>query len=156
MCVVSASAGNGRRGPVLVSACLLGLPTRYDAAHSRREGVVRMLRGCPLIPVCPEQLGGMPTPRHPAEITAGSGRDVLEGRARLVDDQGTDVTEQCLRGARTVARIADLFGVRRAVLKEGSPSCGVRRVKRRGRDVEGSGVTAALLRQRGIEVEGIE
>ncbi|NIM70285.1 MAG: DUF523 domain-containing protein, partial [Xanthomonadales bacterium] len=73
---------------VLVSACLLGLPTRHDGADRRREEVVRMSARCLLVPFCPEQAGGLPTPRDAAEITTGDGRDVLDGSARVVSMAG--------------------------------------------------------------------
>jgi len=143
-------------GPVLVSACLLGLPTRYDGGDCRRRELLDALAGSWLVPVCPEQLGGLPTPRAESEFDCGSGEDVLDGRARLVSSRGDDVTDCFLRGAWAAAELARLLGVRRALLKEGSPSCGVRRVWRAGRVVEGCGVAAALLRRLGVEIEGIE
>jgi uncharacterized protein YbbK (DUF523 family) len=150
---------NGREPhaePVLVSACLLGLCTRFDGAHCRREEVIAACDGCVPVPVCPEQLGGLPTPRPPAEIMSGDGVDVLSGTARLLNDRGEDVTEHFLRGAEAAATIAEQLGIRRAILKEGSPSCGVQRIKRAGEDLAGEGVTTALLRQRGVSVQGIE
>jgi uncharacterized protein YbbK (DUF523 family) len=143
-------------GPVLVSACLLGLCTRYQGGHRRREEAVRLLETHNVVPICPEQMGGLSTPRPPAEIDQGDGDTVLAGQARVINDARTDVTEQYLRGARTAAEIAAMVGARRAVLKEGSPACGVHRIKRRGDDVAGSGVAAALLRSKGIQVDGIE
>jgi len=139
-----------------VSACLLGLCTRYDGGHCLRESVAELTRGAVLVPVCPEQLGGLPTPRTPAEIACAHGGDVLQGRAKVLNAAAEDVTENYLRGARLTAEIAAIVGARRALLKEGSPSCGLTRIKRNGRDVQGSGVTAALLLQRGIQVDGIE
>jgi len=139
-----------------VSACLLGLCTRYDGRHCLREEVAGLARDGLLVPVCPEQLGGLATPRAPAEIAWGDGRDVLQDAARVLNAEGEDVTENYLRGARVTAEIVAIVGARRALLKEGSPSCGACRIKRDGRDVDGSGVTAALLLQRGIQVDGIE
>jgi len=141
---------------VLVSACLLGLPTRWDGKHCRREEVLRLARNCLLLPVCPEQLGGLPTPRLPSEIASGSGSDVLDGRSRVRARDGTDVTEQFLRGAHAVAELAALLGAGRALLKEGSPSCGVNRIVRGDADVAGEGVTTALLRTKGVAIDGIE
>jgi len=143
------------RPPIIVSACLLGLTTRYNGADCRREAVVALAGDCVLVPVCPEQLGGLPTPREPAEINAGTGEDVLDGRSRVANRLNADATAPFLRGAEAVARLAELVGARRALLKEGSPSCGVRQIKRAGRDVPGPGVTAALLRRKGVQVDGI-
>lgn len=95
------------------------------------------------IPVCPEQLGGLPTPRKPAEIEGGDGGDVLDGRARVVDVDGRDVTRFFIHGARQCLRIVQEQGISRALLKARSPSCGLKpRI----------GVTAALLCRHGIEV----
>ena len=153
---VSRPDAHSERGPILVSACLLGLPTRHDGGHCRRAAVLEMARQRQLIPVCPEQLGGLPTPREAAEIASGAGADVLDDRSRVVNRQGEDVTSHFLRGARTVADLAQLLGARQAVFKEGSPSCGVTRIRRNGQDLEGNGVTTALLKRKDIEIEGIE
>ncbi len=153
---VSRPDAHSERGPILVSACLLGLPTRHDGGHCRRAAVMEMAQQRQLIPVCPEQLGGLPTPREAAEIASGAGADVLDGRSRVVNRQGEDVTSRFLRGARIVADLAQLLGARQAVFKEGSPSCGVTRIRQAGSDVGGSGVTAALLRREGIQLDGIE
>jgi uncharacterized protein YbbK (DUF523 family) len=143
-------------GPVLVSACLLGLSTRYDGSHCVRHELMERLSGQKIIPVCPEQLGGLPTPREPAEINRMDGHAVLREEAVVLRRDGGDVTEEYVRGAEQVLRIARLTGARRAVLKEGSPACGVSHLKRDGRDVKGHGVTAALLQEKGVDVEGIE
>ncbi len=140
---------------ILVSACLLGLPTRYDGGHCRRAHVVALAARNHLVPICPEQLGGLSTPRPPSEIAQGTGPDVLDGLARVRDGQGADVTDAFLRGAQAAAEVAEACGATRAVLMEGSPSCGVTRIVQAGRAVEGQGVTAALLRRRGIHVEGL-
>jgi uncharacterized protein YbbK (DUF523 family) len=118
--------------------------------------VLDRLADCWIIPVCPEQLGGLPTPREPAEIESGDGKSVLEGKTRVLRRDGVDVTEKYLKGARELLRIAKAVGASRAVLKEGSPACGTGRIKRRGSDVEGAGVAAALLRREGVQSEGIE
>ena len=110
---------------VLISACLLGLHTRHDGDHCRREEAAALAGQACLVPVCPEQLGGLSTPRVPVEIASGCGEDVIDGRARVVTVRGDDVTELFVRGARCVAELARICGATRAVLKEGSPSCGV-------------------------------
>ena len=143
-------------GPVLVSACLLGLRTRWDGADRRSESVLEKVRGRWVIAVCPEQLGGLPTPRPPAEISQGDGQDVLDGQARVVSKDGRDVTENYLRGAHEVLKLADTFAARRAILKDGSPACGTCRIRRAGQNVPGLGVTAALLERQGIVPEGAE
>ncbi|NLG85218.1 MAG: DUF523 domain-containing protein [Firmicutes bacterium] len=146
-------------GPILVSACLLGLACRYDGGHCRHEGVLRLLAGREIVPVCPEVLGGLAIPRPPAEIVGGNGHDVLAGRARVVDKTGRDVTEAFRRGAEAALAKAEACGVKAAVLKERSPSCGVRWIydgsfTRRLRP--GLGVAAVLLRERGIVLQSEE
>ena len=136
-----------RRVPKLVSACLLGANCRYDGTSNSNEGVIRLAGAEALIPVCPEQLGGMGTPREPMEIVGGEGSDVLDGRARVLNRKGEDVTENMLRGADETLKIAKIFGVREAIFKSGSPSCGCGS----GREKR-EGVTTALLRRNGIRV----
>lgn len=142
----------GRR-PVIISACLLGLRTRYDGSGAYDVRAVEDAGPC-LLPVCPEQLGGLCTPRPPAVIVGGTGADVLPGRARVIDSEGRDVTDFFLRGAEMVGRIARISGARRAVLRERSPSCGVSEVCGPSGPGRGRGVTAALLEGMGIELCG--
>ena len=131
---------------ILVSACLAGLQTRYDSKIVDHPQCREALEGCTWIPVCPEQLGGLPTPRCPADIVGGDGSDVLEGRARVLCDDGTDLTEQFVRGAEMVLEIARRLKVEKVYLKARSPSCGVTK----------TGVTAALLQQHGFQLEEFE
>lgn len=139
----------------LVSACLLGLPTRYDGDDNFNWRLCRLGRRSGLIPVCPEQLGGLPTPRRPAEIKGGDGKAVLRGSAAVLDDAGKDLTGQFLRGAFAALRLARLYRVDGAILKSGSPSCGsgsIRDGSFSGRHCRGDGVAAALLKIYGIPV----
>ncbi|MBI5588530.1 MAG: DUF523 domain-containing protein [Deltaproteobacteria bacterium] len=142
------------RPVVIVSACLVGLKTRYDGEDALSGPALSALKGTVPVPVCPEQLGGLSTPRPGCEITAGSGRDVLTGSSRVMDENGRDVTGNLLKGADEVLRIARLAGAKEAFLKENSPSCGVGSIKRGGTAIDGSGVTAALLEKSGIKVRG--
>ncbi len=112
----------GSRGVVLVSACLAGVRCRYDGGACPDPAVVDLVRRGRALPVCPEQLGGLPTPRRPAEIRGGAGADVLEGRARVVTASGADVTDAFLRGAEETLRLARLSGAEGAILKARSPS----------------------------------
>jgi uncharacterized protein YbbK (DUF523 family) len=146
------SAGH-LKGPVLVSACLLGIPCRYDG-KSKPSRAILEAKGMIPIPVCPEQLGGFPTPRPKAHCAGGDGRDVLKGAARVESECGGDVTEGFVTGAWNTLRVARLLGVRLAVLKEGSPSCGVHSVTVDGERTAGIGVTAALLEAEGIALLG--
>jgi uncharacterized protein YbbK (DUF523 family) len=140
--------------PVIVSACLLGLKTRYDGGSATDDAVVDASRDAIFIPVCPEQLGGLPTPRPRAEITQGNGAEVLGGTSRVLDELGKDISTELLNGAEAVAGIAGITGAVEAYLKEKSPSCGVETICRGGEEVEGSGVTTALLKAKGLVVKG--
>lgn len=140
--------------PVLVSACLLGERVRYNGGTNLDGDLLSALRarGCRIVPVCPEVLGGLGVPRPPAEPPAGDGRDVWAGRARVRTVFGQDVTAPFLSGARQARDLALLAGARYAYLKERSPSCGVRRSHSGGGLVDGPGVAAAALLEAGVTV----
>jgi len=143
----------------LVSACLVGIPCRYDGGSCPHDQLQALAARGRVLPLCPEVLGGLPTPRPPAEIQGGDGGDVLEGRARVVNIEGKDVTAEFLAGAQEALRIAQRWGIKEAVLKTRSPSCGVGQIydgSFSGRLKEGEGVTAALLRREGIIVKSGE
>lgn len=143
----------------LVSACLLGVNCNFEAKNwlypQLRE---EFLRG-ELFPVCPEVLGGLPVPRVPAEIVGGDGSDVLEGKAKVMNMEGADVTAQFVAGAKLTLRIAQSVGAKEALLIEKSPSCGCGQIFD-GTFTEkfktGDGVTAALLKKNGIKVTCIK
>jgi len=140
---------------ILVSACLLGLNVRYDGGSARQELLCHYAQTGAVIPVCPEQLGGLPTPRMPAEIQGGSGKEVISGSARVAGCDGGDVTIPFVKGAREVLQITRLFPVTGAILKERSPSCGVHRIYDGTFDSRlqaGEGVLAYLLKQLPIPV----
>lgn len=127
----------------LVSACLTGLCTRYDGLSKPSTACLERLAGRSWLPICPEQLGGLPTPRTAADLVGGDGYDVLEGRASVIDRQGREVTGQFVRGARQCLAIAQAQKIYTALLKARSPSCGL---------TPNVGVTAALLQTNGIKV----
>jgi uncharacterized protein YbbK (DUF523 family) len=132
---------------LLISACLLGEPCRYDGASRPLpdEKLDKLLRDHTLIPVCPEQLGGLPTPRTPSE---------RQGE-RVIMRDGTDVTDAYDRGARLTCAIAAQTGAEAALLKARSPSCGSGAVydgSFTGTLVPGDGVTAEQLKARGLPV----
>lgn len=136
-----------KRPGILVSACLLGAYCRYNGERKKMEGIERLMERAELIPVCPEILGGLPTPRPPAERVGN----------RVMNREGADVTEAYQRGAEETLRLAELFGAHLALLKERSPSCGAGKIydgSFQGRIVDGSGVTAELLAAHGIDVFG--
>ncbi len=141
----------------IVSACLAGVNCRHDGGNKLTPAIAQLVAEGRAIPVCPEQLGGLPTPRDEANLTGGDGNAVLDGTAQLVTEDGKDVTPNFVRGAQETLNVARLCGATCAILKERSPSCGCRNVWRMGDDgkphvVPGQGVTAALLRREGIKV----
>jgi uncharacterized protein YbbK (DUF523 family) len=140
----------------IVSACLAGFRTRYDG-RSMLDGRVKalVLEGR-AVAVCPEQLAGLGTPRPPVELRGGGGGDLLEGRATAVGNDGMDYSSALCKGAEEVLRIAALYGVRKAVLKDGSPSCGVTYIYREGRKIGGRGVVSELLLRNNIRVMTVD
>ncbi len=137
---------------IVVSACLAGINCRYDGGNSGLGKVRELVRSGRAVPVCPEQLGGLPTPRIPSEIRGGDGRDVLAGKAFVVNSKGEDVTSCYIRGAGEVLGIARLVSAGEAVLKDKSPACGAGSILRGGAPVKGPGVCAAELIKNGITV----
>ena len=132
---------------LLVSACLLGCPCRYDGKSKPNGAVLALMDKHTLIPVCPEQMGGLATPRPPAECREGG----------VFTESGTDVTAQYRRGAGDALRLAKLYGCTHAILKERSPSCGSGSIYDGSFSrnlIPGEGVTAALLKENGITVLG--
>lgn len=146
------------REPVLVSACLLGRHCRYDGRANPDGPLQRHLEeaGLEAVPFCPEEHGGLGTPRPPAWIELESGGAALDGRDRLVTDAGRDVTAEFVAGARGALEACREGGIQRAFLKERSPSCGVSATHIAGECVEGRGVTAELLHREGIAIRGVE
>ena len=142
---------------IIISRCLLGEPVRHDG-QSRPLGhplLARWRDEGRLVPVCPEVLGGLPTPRPAAEITGGDGADVLAGRARVITAAAEDVTADFLAGARATLELAREHSCRFALLKERSPSCGCRNIYDgafSGSLRKGQGTCAALLEQNGLRV----
>ncbi|EKT4467192.1 DUF523 domain-containing protein [Pseudomonas putida] len=141
---------------VLVSACLLGQPVRYDGRDSGHPDLLQRWQAeGRVVALCPEMAGGLPTPRPPAEIPGGQGGAVLDGQAQVVTVAGSDVSAAFLTGARQALALVRQHGIRVAVLKSGSPSCGNRLTYDgtfSGVKVAGEGVTTALLRREGVQV----
>ncbi len=136
---------------ILISGCLVGLDCRHDGASEKNDQVLEFLRNMPLVPVCPEQLGGLPTPRARAEIVGGDGHDVLAQKARGLDETGKDVTISFIRGATETLKLTQLLGIKEAYLKGKSTSCGFGAIWR-GQLVKGDGVCTALLSKSGIKI----
>jgi len=140
---------------VLISSCLIGCNTKYNGKNNYNEKLVNFIKDNPqikFIPICPEQLGGLETPRLPAEIEVGDGRDVLVGESILLNSDGQNVTYNFIRGAEESLKIADLFSAQYAILKERSPSCGKNFIVKKKEKVKGCGVTTALFFGKSIKV----
>lgn len=139
----------------LVSACLLGIKCRYDGEGMQIDKLKVLAARGQAIPVCPEQLGGCSTPRTPCEIKGGSGGDVLDGKCRVIGKENQDVTASFIRGAQETMKLVSACGVKKAILKARSPSCGVGQIydgSFSGTIIDGNGVTAELLHRNNIEL----
>jgi uncharacterized protein YbbK (DUF523 family) len=142
-------------GPVLISACLAGVPCTHAAEAKTRAWALRLVATGRAVTVCPEVAGGLPIPRPESEIAGGSGGDVLDGEARVVTVDGEDVTTNYRRGADAALAAAARSGAALAVLKARSPSCGSGAVydgSFSGTLIEGDGVTAAAMKRAGVAV----
>ena len=129
----------------LCSACLLGLKCRYNGEVKPNEKVTNLAIEEILIPVCPEQMGGLPTPRKPAE----------QKNNKIITKDGDDVTFNFMNGAEQVLKIAKLYNIKSAILKQKSPSCGCGQIYDgtfSGTIITGDGITAKLLKENGIKV----
>lgn len=134
---------------IIVSACLAGLECRYDCASQERAFIRELVEKGEAIPVCPEQMGGLPTPRPPAEIQG----------ERVISVEGKDVSYEYARGAREALKIAELIGAREALLKSKSPMCGSGKVydgSFQGKLVEGDGIFTRLLKKKGLKVTSVD
>ncbi|MBB3595000.1 uncharacterized protein YbbK (DUF523 family) [Rhizobium sp. BK529] len=142
---------------VLVSSCLLGRNVRYDGSYKLAEHPVldRWQSEGRIVSICPELTVGFPTPRPSAELTTGSGEDVLRGKGSVLEQTGRDVTSLYIDGAAAALELALSHGCKYAVLTDGSPSCGSSFVydgSFQGNTISGNGVTASFLKQAGIAV----
>lgn len=141
---------------ILVSRCLLGHPVRYDGAgHGPFDQLQRWQAQGRIVALCPEVASGLPTPRPPAEIPGGQGALVLDGDRQVLTVQASDVTAAFIAGAQIALRLVAEHGLRIAVLKARSPSCGNLQTydgSFSGALVAGEGVTAAALRRAGVQV----
>ena len=141
---------------ILVSRCLLGHRVRYDGGASGPfDQLQQWLDEGRVVPLCPEVAGGLPTPRAAAEIPGGQGGEVLDGHASVITTEGDDVSAEFLSGAYQALDLVQKHGIRIAVLKANSPSCGNLLTYDgtfSGVKVSGEGVTAALLRRQGVQV----
>ncbi len=129
----------------LCSACLLGIKCRYDNKSKENKKAMELSKKEALIPVCPEQMGGLATPRESSEIKDG----------KVLTQSGKDITENLQRGAEEVLKLAELFNIKEAIFKQKSPSCGCGKIYDgafSGKIIKGDGLTTALLKKKGIKV----
>ena len=130
---------------ILVSACLIGTNCKYSGGNNYSEEVMEYLKDYEIIPICPEQLGGLPTPRPASEIIGD----------KVINNEGTDVTSNYQKGAEEALKIAKLLGIKKALLKAKSPSCGNGKIYDgtfSGTLIDGDGITTKLLKENNIEV----
>ena len=135
---------------VLISACLVGLNCKYNGGNNYHEEALAMVKRGEAIPVCPEQLGGLTTPRTPSEIK------IIDGKRHVITKDGEDVTEQFEKGAREVVELVLKLGIKKAILQARSPSCGVGKIYSGNFDgqlIDGNGILAQMLIENGIEVK---
>ncbi len=141
----------------LISACLLGVACRYDGVSKPCEKALKIFNQNKkeFVLACPEQLGGLLTPRVPSEIQNSTGEEVLAGKAKILSKQGQDVSENFIRGAQETLKIAKFYRIKEFIGKSKSPSCGAGTIHDGSFSStfkKGNGITAALLKQNGIKV----
>lgn len=139
----------------LISACLCGVNCKYSGENNLNEDCLILLEQDEAILICPEQLGGLTTPRNPAEIVGDAKSIITKGIGKVSTKEGKDFTEALLRGGKETIKIAKASGTLAAILKEGSPSCGCNYIYDgtfTGEKIEGEGITCAMLKEAGIEV----
>lgn len=140
---------------MIVSACLVGVNCKYNGGNNYDDKVKEFLKDKPYVIICPEQLGGLTTPRKPSEIDNIGGKEVLSGNSKVISCEDKDVTENFIKGAEESLKIAKMFNCKQALLKEGSPSCGCNLIYDgtfTGNKISGIGVTVALFKENNIEV----
>ena len=134
---------------ILVSACLVGINCKYSGGNNFNQKIFDLVKEGKAIPICPEQLGGLKTPRKPVELK------VIDGKRYAIDNEGNDVTENFERGAIEVLKLAKTLNINNAILQPRSPSCGVNKIYSGNFDnklIDGNGILADLLIENGIEV----
>lgn len=139
----------------LISACLCGVNCKYNGLNNYNEICDKLFTSGKAILVCPEQLGGVPTPRIPSEIIGKSSNILNNNNDYVIDKNGNDVTPQFVKGAKETLQIAKKLNIKKAILKDGSPSCGVNYIydgNFNGTKIKGMGLTAQLLKESSIDI----
>lgn len=138
---------------ILVSACLVGINCKYNGTNNYNSKIFELVRSGKAIPFCPEQLGGLSTPRVPCEIK------IVDGQRRVIDKNGKDVTYEFEKGANEVMNFVKCMNIKKAILQSRSPSCGVRKIYNgnfENKLINGNGILAEILIDNGIEVIDVE
>lgn len=133
----------------IISACLAGVDCKYDGKNNKNDKILKLVKEGKAILVCPEQLGGLSTPRLPSEIV------VKNGEKKVISNNGIDVTESFIKGAEETLKIAKMMGAKKAILKAKSPSCGYRKIYDgtfSGTTTKGNGITAEILEKNNIKI----
>lgn len=139
------NSGDNMKEKILVSACLLGVDCKYNGGNNYNEKVIEYLKDKEVIPICPEIMGGLSTPRQPSEIIGD----------KVINKNNINVTKEYQKGASETLKIAKLFNVKKALLKAKSPSCGKGKIYDGTFNnilTSGNGITTNLLEKNGIEV----
>ncbi|OFI05774.1 hypothetical protein CLOACE_15410 [Clostridium acetireducens DSM 10703] len=140
---------------ILVSACLCGINCKYNGKNNLNKKILKLLNEGKVLMICPEQIGGLQTPREPCEIVGGTGADVLKGKSKVLSKSGKDCTKEFIKGAYESLKVAKKCNIKKAILKSKSPSCGYGSIYNgnfNGTNINGNGVTAELLSINGILV----
>lgn len=145
-----------KKAKYVVSACLLGERCRYNGEGKAHPGVIRFLRRKKYVGLCPEMLAGWGSPRPPVQFHDGAASEVVGGKAKVKDDQGRDRTASLMKGVGKALKQAVSLGATEAVLKEKSPSCGVKRIYRDGKLTRGEGLFTYWLKKKGVRVRSEE
>ncbi|MEC4675770.1 MAG: DUF523 domain-containing protein [Nitrospirota bacterium] len=141
---------------IIVSACLAGLNTRYDGADCLDSRVAALVSSGEAIAVCPEQLGGLATPRSPVELRRNYNQGTKTGDIYVIGSDGKDYTSALIKGALETLKLAAKLNIRKAIFKDGSPSCGVNYIWCSGHKISGRGITTELLQKNNIEIITID
>lgn len=141
---------------IAASACLCGINCKYNGGNNYRKIVADLFDSGKVLPICPELFGGLQVPREPHEIIGGTGRDVLNGQARVLSSSGIDNTDKFIEGAIRTVELLKSFDINKVILKSKSPSCGCRKIYDgtfSGALTDGNGVFAELLIENGIKTD---
>ena len=138
----------------ICSACILGIKCRYDGGSNKIEKILCKFSDDLLVPACPEQLGGLPTPREPCEPTK-DGKKIIQGEGKVSTKSGQDITNLIIKGGNQVLKIARLLDINKAIMKQGSPSCVYGKIPDgnfSGNRIKGIGIASAILEENGIKI----